>query len=122
MREVSFLAMKTPKKISAPGWAYIAKLLKESVDQSGLSVEDVATRAGTSRQYVYKMMEGEGNPTIRQIENVFLATGTPLERILNDKSFYSKDKSFHDRVQRILEKKGAHAVALRVVVTGSADS
>ncbi len=91
-------------------------LLAEAIRNSGLSMETVADRADMSRQYLYSIISGAANPTIEMLGKAFEATGTPLERLLDDKALYGRDKLFHDRVQSILNQKGTRAVALQVIV------
>ncbi len=96
----------------------LTNLLAEAVRNSGLPVQTVADRGGMSRQYLYDMMKGNANPTLDVLIAAFEATGTPLERVLDDKALYGRDKPFHDRVQTILNKKGPRGVALKVIVNG----
>ncbi len=117
MERVFLAAMSKPPAESS-NWKYLADLLAEAVRNSGLSVIRIAKDSGTSRQYIYELMKGIGNPSVDQLVRIFDATGTSLERLLQEKSFYGRDKKFHDKVQLILNEKGTRAVALKVIVEG----
>ncbi len=116
---MSTLKKAGSKKRTTPpgkGWRHLAELLREAVTTSELSVDYIAKKAGITRQYLYTMMSAEANPTIDILEQAFAATGQPLDRILDDKAMYGRDKPFHDRVQRILDVKGSYSHAIRTIV------
>lgn len=118
--EITFMGMPkrkpAPSAPITPGWKALSEGMAEVVENCGLSVQAIATRAGLSRQYVYEMISGKCNPTIAQIESVFKAADMPLDRWLTDRALYGRDKPLHDKVQSILDNKGQRAVALRVIV------
>lgn len=107
---------KGRKPEPTPGRKLIAEAFKAAVDASGLSIQLIAQRAGVSRQYVYKVRAGDANVSIAIIEAVFDAVQVPLHVWIEDRSFYGRDKLYHDKIQLILNRKDAQSLALKTTV------
>ena len=73
------------------------------MNQSPLSVEEIATLAGISRQYLYDMMKGQSNVTIAKVESVFTACGEDFAEWLDSKSWYGRDRRIYDKLRYILK-------------------
>jgi transcriptional regulator with XRE-family HTH domain len=99
-----------------PGWKMISAALEDVVSTCGIPVETLAERIGVTRQYVYAMINGKCNPTVDKIEPLFNAAGVSFAVWLDDKAYYGRDRRFHDKVQTILNQRGANAIALRQIV------
>jgi len=58
--------------------------LSEYVARSGVSISDLAKRAGVSRMTIYRLIKGEQNATISLLEQVSAATGgnVPISALL----------------------------------------
>lgn len=101
------------------GSKIIAAAITDLVNQSGLSVKEVAVKAKLSRQYIYDMMSGGSNVTLARIEAVFEACGESFADWLDSKSWYGRDRRIYDRLRYILKRGlGRTVIAARTSVEG----
>ena len=96
-----------------PGYKIIAQFIDDLVESCGIEINTLAERAGLTRQTIYDVRKGLTNPSIDKIERIMRACGTSLAEWLDEKSFYGRDKRFHDRIQLIINRKGIDATTIR---------
>lgn len=49
--------------------------LQNFAEDAGVSIAEIATRAGCSRMTIYRVMDGKQNTTVRLLERISAATG-----------------------------------------------
>jgi probable addiction module antidote protein len=55
--------------------------LKNVIDAKGEPVQDIAADADISRQHLYRLLNGTGNPTIETLSSVLQAVGIAIDFI-----------------------------------------
>lgn len=53
--------------------------LKNEIERSGLNIQQVAYRAGYTREYLYALMKNDKNPSFHAIESIAEALGCEIE-------------------------------------------
>lgn len=86
--------------------------LRAAVDDSQLSKQDIASRAGISRRALYSLLEGEADPRLSTIEALSHVLGLEVfaaPKALNTvqlSTASSGNLSIHSRVRRLLQRSG----------------
>lgn len=57
--------------------------IKEAIKEQGLTVQEVATRIGKSKQSLHGIIE-KGNPTIGTLSDIAKAINVPIHRLYED--------------------------------------
>jgi transcriptional regulator with XRE-family HTH domain len=107
---------ETGLKPSMEARALIGRILSDIMDRSGLTNEQIATRAGIKRNYIYKIRSGKHNPTIDAIGAICAACQTNLGEWVDRQSAYGKNRKIHTDVEYVLNYGGGPEHALKTVI------
>lgn len=87
-------------------------VIRDAVDRSGRSKQEIAHRAGISRRALYSLLEGEADPRLSTLEALahvleLVLTATPrVAGAAPLAALPSAQMSGHSRVRRLLAREG----------------